>query len=136
MEIKRKRTRLIVDLFVTLTTVLDSIDARIVDLSENGAQIMGASMPTGTKFQIEYQDQTIYAQCMWSEIDRMGVRFPFAITDGPLREALLMAIPMDQDFLEMDDHSEPGGFMPPPPRTGSSSARRMGSTNFGRRNIS
>lgn len=92
MESVRKHDRIIVDIAVTLTTVLDSLDGRIIDLSENGAQITGASLPRGTKFQIEYQGQTIYAQCMWSEVDRMGIRFPFRLMDGPLYDVMAMSV--------------------------------------------
>lgn len=91
MTIRRRRERTSVDIPVTLTTVLDSLDARIVDLSEQGAQIVGAAMAKGARFQIEFMGQTVYAQCMWSEVDRMGVRFPFGLTDGPLWDALMMA---------------------------------------------
>lgn len=91
MEHKRKGERLAVDLAVTLTTVLESIDARIVDLSGSGARIADAALPEGRQFQIEYLGQTIYAKCMWSEVDRMGASFPFGIGDGPLRDALVIA---------------------------------------------
>lgn len=92
MHIARKRQRITVDIAVTITTVLESLDARIVDLSEHGAQIAGATLTPGAKFQIGYMGQTVYAQCMWSEIDRMGARFPFNLSDGPLHDALMAAI--------------------------------------------
>ncbi|HEX7822617.1 MAG TPA: PilZ domain-containing protein [Sphingobium sp.] len=136
MEFKRKRARIVVDIAVTLTTVLDSMDARIIDLSEHGAQIVGATMPRGGKFQIEYMGQTVYAQCMWSEIDRMGVRFPFAMIDGPLHDILLMAMPNARG-LSMDETAAPaGGYMPPPSNQDSVNPRRLTSTSFGRRNAS
>lgn len=91
MDLKRARLRTAVDIAVTLTTVLDSIDARVIDLSEEGAQIRGAGLAAGTKFQIAYGDQTVYAQCRWSEVDRMGVMFPFGLHDGPLYERLVQA---------------------------------------------
>ncbi|MFT3965584.1 MAG: PilZ domain-containing protein [Sphingobium sp.] len=128
MEIKRKRQRIVVDIAVTLTTVLDSLDARIIDLSEHGAQIVGAAMAKGAKFQIEYMGQTVYAQCMWSEVDRMGVRFPFDMTDGPLHDALMMATP-GSDIRPLSGGLPPvhHGYPPPAPR-------RFGATGFGRRN--
>lgn len=135
MEFKRKRARIVVDISVVLTTVLDSMEARIIDLSEHGAQIVGAAMPKGGKFQIEYRGQTVYAQCMWSEIDRMGVRFPFAMTDGPLHDALLMAMPSQQ--YSPDANVLPaGGFMPPPSGMASGSARHPAPVSFGRRTLS
>lgn len=91
MDIKRKHDRIAVDIAVTLTTVLESLEARIIDLSEQGALVVGAGLSKGAKFQIEYMGQTVYAQCMWSEVDRMGVRFPFDMNDGPLHDALMMA---------------------------------------------
>ena len=91
MEINRRRARVIVDINVTLTTVLDSIDARIIDLSEHGAQVVGAALPEGSKFQIEYMGQTVFAQCRWAEIDRMGIKFLFPLNEGPLYERLLIA---------------------------------------------
>lgn len=91
MDLNRARLRTAVDIAVTLTTVLDSIDARIIDLSEEGAQIRGAGLAAGTKFQINYEDQIIYAQCRWSEVDRMGVMFPFGLHEGALHERLIQA---------------------------------------------
>lgn len=133
MEFKRKRARILVDIGVTLTTVLDSLEARIIDLSEHGAQIVGASVAKGSKFQIEYIGQIVYAQCMWSEIDRMGVRFPFGLANGPLHDALMMAIPSDPTELRTEpplrDPSR-SDFMPPP--TGLGATRRAAPT-FGRR---
>lgn len=91
MDLKRARMRTVVDISVTLTTVLDSIDARIIDLNEEGAQIVGAGLEAGTKFQLSYEDQIVYAQCRWSEVDRMGVYFPFGLNSGPLHERLTQA---------------------------------------------
>lgn len=91
MNRERARGRIAVDIAVTLTTVLDTTDARIVDLSEDGALIVGASFSEGAKFQIGYRDQIVYAQCRWSEIDRLGASFPFGLHDGPLYDRLLQA---------------------------------------------
>lgn len=88
---KPRHERIPVDLAVTLTAVLDTMEAQIIDLSENGAGIVDASMPKGAQFQIEYRGQIVYAKVIWSEIDRMGVHFPFGLGDGPLYDALLMA---------------------------------------------
>jgi len=88
MEENRKQTRIATDLPVTLVSVLESREGRIIDLSEGGAQITGASFPQGTRFQIDCLDQTIYARVMWDEIDRMGVRFEFPLSSGPLYDTL------------------------------------------------
>jgi hypothetical protein len=122
MHVARNRPRVIVDIAITITTVLESCDARVIDLTEQGAQIAGATLPRGAKFQIEYMDQTIYAQCMWSEIDRMGVRFPFDLTDGPLHDALMMA-PTAGDSVFMTSRSgDHSGAVPR--RAGASFGRR------------
>jgi hypothetical protein len=92
MQIERRARRTGVDISIVITTVLDRIDAAIIDLSENGAQITGCGgFPPGARFQIEYMGQTLFAQCRWSEIDRMGVQFLFPLADGPLFERLLIA---------------------------------------------
>jgi hypothetical protein len=91
MDEHRKQNRIATDLPVTLVSVLESREGRIIDLSEGGAQITGASFPRDTRFQIDYRDQTIYARVMWDEIDRMGVRFEFRLTSGPLADAMRAA---------------------------------------------
>lgn len=92
MDNNRRNDRCVVDIPVTLVTVLDSIEATIADLTGRGALITGAALAKGTKFQIEYMGQTLYAQCMWSEVDRMGVRFQFDLMDGPLYDILALAM--------------------------------------------
>lgn len=77
MNDNRSKIRFTTDLEVTIVTVLESKEGRIVDLSEGGAQIMGASFPSGTRLQIDYLDQTLYARVMWDEVDRMGVAFEY-----------------------------------------------------------
>jgi len=91
MDENRRQIRVPVDLTVTLVSVLDTREGRIIDLSEGGAQISGASFPAGTRFQIDYRDQTIYARVMWDEVDRMGVRFEYRLTSGPLLDAMQTA---------------------------------------------
>lgn len=84
----RKLNRSHTDLTVMLTTVLDMREGRIIDLSETGAQIVGASFATDTHLQIDHHGQTLYAKVMWHEVDRMGVRFAYPLTDGPLHDEL------------------------------------------------
>lgn len=83
--------RINVEIPVVITTVLDSLEASLVDLSERGAQIAGCSLPVGTSVQIEYMGHTVYAQCRWAEVDRMGISFQYPLVDGPLYERLLVA---------------------------------------------
>lgn len=92
MLIQRQSQRLATEIPVTVTTVLESLEGIIVDISTHGSQITGCGIPKGTRFQIEYLGQTLFAQCMWSEIDRMGVKFAFPLVDGPLFDALQIAL--------------------------------------------
>jgi hypothetical protein len=98
MDMKRNRERTQVNIGVTVATVLDSLDAVIANMSTDGALIKGASLPVGTRFRIEYLGQTTFAHSVWSEIDRMGVRFPFGLSDGPLHDALALALHDGSDF--------------------------------------
>jgi hypothetical protein len=91
MQVERQNKRIEVEIPVNVTTVIDAHEASIVDITEDGALISGVALPEGTRFQIEYMDQTLFAQVRWSEIDRMGVKFLFPLTDGALYERLQMA---------------------------------------------
>lgn len=81
-----KRTPVAID--VTVNGVLNFVEGQITDLSEGGARIDGASMPVRSRCEIHYGGEVVYAIVMWSEIDRMGVRFPYELTNGPLYNAL------------------------------------------------
>lgn len=83
---RHERTRVAID--VTVNGVLNFVEGRITDLSEGGARIDGASMPARSRCEIHYGGQVVYAVVMWSEVDRMGVRFPYELTHGPLYNAL------------------------------------------------
>jgi hypothetical protein len=87
----RRQARTAVALEVTVNGVLNFVDGQITDLSEGGARIDGASMPARSRCEIHYGGQVTYAVVMWSEIDRMGVRFPYELTHGPLYNALKRA---------------------------------------------
>ena len=84
----RRQTRTRVALDVTVNGVLNFVEGQITDLSEGGARIDGASMPARSRCEIHYGGQVTYAIVMWSEVDRMGVRFPYELTHGPLYNAL------------------------------------------------
>ncbi|MGK2910019.1 MAG: PilZ domain-containing protein [Sphingobium sp.] len=89
MQAKRNRVRVAVDIPVTITTVLDSQEAKLTNLSPTGAQVQGIVLPKGTTFQLDCEGYTTYAKVMWvKEGDCMGVRFPFLLSDGPLYQAL------------------------------------------------
>lgn len=87
----RRQVRTRVALEVTVNGVLNFVDGQITDLSEAGARINGASMPARSRCEIHYGGGVTYAVVMWSEIDRMGVRFPYELTHGPLYNALKRA---------------------------------------------
>ena len=98
----RKRTPVSID--VTVNGILNFVDGQITDLSESGARIDGASMPARSRCEIHYGGEITYAIVMWSEFDRMGVRFPYELTRGALYNALkrakhAAAIPSGQVFL-------------------------------------
>ncbi|HWW59046.1 MAG TPA: PilZ domain-containing protein [Sphingopyxis sp.] len=84
-----KRTPVSID--VTVNGVLNFVDGRITDLSEGGARIDGASMPARSRCEVHFGGQVTYAVVMWSEFDRMGVRFPYELAHGPLYNALKRA---------------------------------------------
>ena len=84
-----KRTPVSID--VTVNGVLNFVDGRITDLSEGGARIDGASMPARSRCEVHFGGQVTYAVVMWSEFDRMGVRFPYELAHGPLYNALQRA---------------------------------------------
>ena len=83
--------RIPVDIPVVLSSVLESGEAVLSDLTEYGALVEGASLPKGTQVQIEYQGQTVYAFVVWTETDRFGVRFPFSLCEGSLHDRLEQA---------------------------------------------
>ncbi len=88
MQIKRNRERIAVDIQIVVTTVLDSLEGTIVDLSEGGAQVVGCTLPAGSQCQIDLEGHVTFGTVRWSEEDRMGIRFPYEMTDGPLFDKL------------------------------------------------
>lgn len=120
-QISRQR-RINVDIPVTITTVLDSLEAAIVDMTEHGAQVIGCCLASGTRFQIEYMGQTVFAQCRWAEVDRMGIKFSFPLTDGPLFERLMLS-----RALQMPAEAGAGSHM-----AYSAMNDRAGTRSFGR----
>ncbi|BAV66294.1 PilZ domain-containing protein [Sphingobium cloacae] len=91
MQIQRARERITVEIPIVVTTVLDSLEGTIVDLSEGGAQVIGCSLPAKTQCQIDLDGHIVFGTVRWSEEDRMGIRFPYELTEGPLLEKLEMA---------------------------------------------
>jgi hypothetical protein len=91
MQIPRSRERITVDIPIVVTTVLESMEGVVVDLSEGGAQITGCSLPPKSQCQIDLDGYVVFGTVRWSEEDRMGIRFPYTMTEGPLFEKLVMA---------------------------------------------
>ncbi|WHO39746.1 PilZ domain-containing protein [Sphingobium sp. AP49] len=91
MQTPRSRERIAVDISITITTVLDSLEGTIVDLSEGGAQVVGCTLPTGSQCQLDLDGYSVFGTVRWSEEDRMGIRFPYELADGPLFDRLEMA---------------------------------------------
>ena len=87
----RSHKRTPVSIEVMVNGVLNFVDGRIADLSEGGARIDGTSMPARSRCEIHYAGEVTYAVVMWSECDRMGVRFPYELTHGALHRALQSA---------------------------------------------
>jgi hypothetical protein len=87
----RFHQRTTVSIDVIVVGVLDSFDGQIADLSECGALIIGASLPAKARCEVHYGGQIVFGTVMWSEEGRMGVRFPFELTDGPLHQLLVIA---------------------------------------------
>ncbi|MES2174475.1 MAG: PilZ domain-containing protein [Pseudomonadota bacterium] len=90
MQIQRSRERIAVDIPIVITTVLDSLEGAIVDLSEGGAQVVGCTLPARSQCQIDLDGYIVFGTVRWSEEDRMGIRFPYELSDGPLYERLEM----------------------------------------------
>lgn len=105
----QRRVRIDVDIPVIVTTVLDSMEATIADLNEQGALITGCTLAVGARIQIDHPGQTLYAQCQWAEVDRAGVKFVYPLADGPLFERLTIARATQ---MPSDGHS--GTVMPFP----------------------
>ena len=113
----RQHIRTNVSIDVIVNGVLNMVEGRITDLSEGGARIEGcAILPVRSRCEIHYAGQTVYGIVMWAEVDRMGVRFPYELTDGPLHSALERA--------RSTWTGQPGAF------------RAMRATTFGRRGLS
>jgi hypothetical protein len=110
MYYERKRIRIPVSIPVTLTTVLDMFEAHIIDLTEDGARIACPGLPRGERLQIDFRGQTVFARCMWSEVDRIGVTFPFPLTGGPLHDQLRLARNAHSGMNDMPLMAQAGGF--------------------------
>jgi hypothetical protein len=91
MHVLRNRERIIVDIPIVITTVLESLEGAIVDLSEGGAQVVGCTLPAGSQCQIDLDGYVTFGTVRWSEEDRMGIRFPYEMTEGPLYDRLEQA---------------------------------------------
>jgi hypothetical protein len=87
----RRHDRTAVNIDVTVVGVLESFEATLADLSEGGAMVTGGSLPERARCEIHCAGQVVYGLVMWSEVDRMGIRFPYEMRDGPLHQLLVVA---------------------------------------------
>lgn len=108
--IQRFHARTAVTIDVTIVGVLESFDATIADLSEGGAMVVGGSLPARSRCEIHYGGEIVYATVMWAEPDRMGLRFPFHLSGGPLYHRLMMARGHHQRRILPVAMRGPGGF--------------------------
>ncbi|WP_432767617.1 MAG: PilZ domain-containing protein [Sphingopyxis sp.] len=107
----RAHRRTPTDIDVIVNGVLNQVEGRLTDLSEGGARIDGVSMPERSRCEIHYGGQTVYAVVMWAEFDRMGVRFPYELTHGPLHQALERARNTAAiDSAQIFRRNRPSGF--------------------------
>ena len=67
-------------------------------------------MPAKARCEIHYGGQILFATVMWSEADRMGLRFPYALNDGPLHQRLVIARSHHQPRIMPGSVRGPGGF--------------------------
>lgn len=88
MHAPRSHERVLVDIPIVVTTVLDSLEGTVIDLSEGGAQIVGCTLPARAQCQIDLDGHIVFGTVRWSEVDRMGIRFPYQLAEGPLFDAL------------------------------------------------
>lgn len=102
------RTPVTID--VGIVGILDSFDAQVADLSEGGALVIGGSLPAKARCEVHYGGQIVFATVMWSENDRMGLRFPFELRDGPLHQRLAIARSHHQPRPLAGTLRGPGGF--------------------------
>ena len=73
--------RLHCDITVQACDTLSNHDARIVDLSLHGAQVnCPKPWPQGSTIHLDVDGEFVWAKVMWSEIDRMGLRFLAPLT--------------------------------------------------------
>ncbi|HEX7740830.1 MAG TPA: PilZ domain-containing protein [Sphingobium sp.] len=112
MQIPRSRQRTLVEIPVIVTTVLDSLEGTIADLSEGGAQITGCTLPARSQCQIDFDGHVVFGTVQWSESDRMGIRFPYELTDGPLFDMLDLARAVQRAPDTMQSRSAASRFSP------------------------
>ena len=82
MHVQRSHERISVEIPIVVTTVLDSLDGKIIDLSQGGAQVVGCSLPAGTSCQLDLDGHITFGTVRWSEEDRMASAFPIRWPTG------------------------------------------------------
>ena len=70
---------------VLACTPIDSRAASIIDLSGNGAKVQLAQpFEAGRRIHLDVDGDFYWAPVMWSETDRMGIRFHMPVASGAL----------------------------------------------------
>lgn len=109
MHVQRSHERISVEIPIVVTTVLDSLEGMIVDLSEGGAQVVGCTLPAGISCQLDLDGYITFGTVRWSEEDRMGIRFPYALAEGPLFDLLELARASKRAPVAFQPRVSPGG---------------------------
>lgn len=110
MHVQRGHQRVSVEIPVVVTTVLDCQDGVVIDLSEGGAQVSGCSLPAGTSCQLDLDGHITFGLVRWSEEDRMGIRFPYPLAEGPLFDKLMLARAARTEAMSVPPRVQGVGF--------------------------
>lgn len=86
-HVRRVAERLNCDIPITISMGPIRRKARIVDLTPFGAQLTSLTpIEQDRMIVIVLRGGSVSAKVMWSDVNRMGVRFDKPIEDGPLRK--------------------------------------------------
>jgi hypothetical protein len=72
----RVSERFACDIAVGACTTLENRPARVVDVSEHGAQVrIDEPYDAGTRIHLDVDGEFVWATVQWTEVDRIGVKF-------------------------------------------------------------
>ena len=79
---RRSASRQSAPLIATVSTVLQTHRATLVDISSTGARLVGSELPNpGEHFMLRIEATQAFAIVMWSHEDQRGVRFETPLAD-------------------------------------------------------